>query len=268
MKPNYVRPIALIVVLLAWLLIPHYLTGIPGYAALGALSVLAVVFFYKTRMWQSDRTVSAKTAKRLSNICLGLTMCLIPISYLTILASALAGFDVSKVFSVLLSGVFALEWYIYTVVCRTTENVRRIEVSLSLTNIAMGICMVFLILGQGKGLRPLLRLVTIIACFAVCIIPYITYQVPMKDFVFEVGWFGCVIAAAIITIVLNMQLCSKQHTVETYYVDSGGRSGMTCILSDEYTFNYYRCPTPVGETGSIYQYDGWFHIKFLSESAT
>ena len=268
MKRKYVRPIVLVAVILAWLLIPHYLTGIPGYVALGVLSVFSVVFFYKTRMWQSDRTVSARTAKRLSNICLGLTMCLIPISYLTILVSTLAGFDVSKVVSVLLSSVFVLEWYIYTVVCRSTENVRRIEVSLSVTSITIGICMVFLILGQGKGLRPFLRLVAIIACFAVCLIPYITYQVPMKNFVFEVGWFGCVIAAAIITIVLNMQLCSNQYTVETYYVDSGGRTGMTCILSDDYAFNYYRCPTPIGETGSIYQYEGWFHIKFLSESAT
>ena len=265
MKKKYVRPIALVAVILAWLLIPHYLTGIPGYAALGALSVLSVVFFYKTRMWQSERTVSAKTAKRLSNMCLGLAICLMNISCLTIFVSALMGYDVSKVFSVPLSSVFVLEWYIYTVVCRTNKNVFRIEVSLYSIFLPMGICLVFQISGQEKGLRPLLWFLAVAACLAVCIMAYITYQAPKREAVFEVGWPSCAVMAVLLTIVLNVQFCSKQYTVETYRAERSGRYGMTCILSDGYTFSYSSCPTPVGCTGRIKQYDGWFHIQFLSE---
>lgn len=265
MKKHHIRPILLIIILLAWLLIPHYITGTAGYAALAALSILTILCFYKTRSWQSQQTVSDKTAKQLSNICLGMTMGLLFISTVIIIISASMRSGPIKVLSLLSSGVFVLEWCIYTVVCRTSKNVLRVEVSLSLAVLDMGACFLFLILEQGKGLRPFLRLIAIIACLAICLMAYITYQVPMKNIVFEVGWGGCIVMAALLTIVLNVQFCSNTYTVETYYVEGNSRSGMTCTLSDNYTFNYHSCPTPVGCTGRINQYDGWFHISFLAE---
>ena len=87
----------------------------------------------------------------------------------------------------------------------------------------------------------------------------------MQRIVYDAGWVECILTAIIVTVLLNAQFCSKQYTVKTYYADRRSSIGMTCVLEDGHEFNYSGCPTPVGCTGRIKQYDGWFHIQFLSE---
>lgn len=265
MKKHHIRPILLIIILLAWLLIPHYITGTAGYAALAALSILTILCFYKTRSWQSQRTVSAQAAIHLELLCLAASICLLIVYLPIILISVASGHDASKALSLIAVGIFAADWYVYTLISKTSTTLLKIETSIYISVACLCLCLIFLFLGQGKGLRPLLWLFAVAGCLAVCLMSYITYHVPKRETVYEVGWGGCIALAAVLTILLNLQFATEQKTTKTYLVQEEGRSGAVCILDDGHKFTYSGCPTPVGCTGRINQYDGWFHISFLAE---
>ena len=264
MKKHHIRPILLIIILLAWLLIPHYITGTAGYAALAALSILAILCFYKTRSWQSQRTVSDRSAKHLRNLCLALSIVVIHIYIPIILVALPLGYKANKVMSIIAIGIFMLNWCTYTLFSRKeTDNL--MNASIYLADGPLCLCFIFLILESWKGLSPFPWVIVIIGCLAICLSAFITSQVPMKKIVYDAGWVGCILIAIIVTVFLNTQFCGEQHTVKTYYADRSTRIGTSCILANGYQFNYSGCPTPVGCTGRINQYDGWFHISFLAE---
>ena len=264
MEKQLLKWMLLTMLILAWLLIPRYITGAAGYFALAALSILAILCFYKTRSWQSQRVVSDRSAKHLRNLCLALSIVVIHIYIPIILVALSLGYKANKVMSTIAVGVFILNWYTYPLLSRKkTDNL--MNASIYLADGPLCLCFIFLILEDWKGMQPVPWVIAIIGCLAICLGAFMTSQVPRKKIVYDAGWVGCILIAIIATVFLNTQFCGEQHTVKTYYADRSTRIGTSCILSDGYQFNYSGCPTPVGCTGRIKQYDGWFHIRFLSE---
>lgn len=264
MKKRFPRHVLLIALILAWLLIPHYITGIPGYVALAVISGLSVMCFYTTRGWRNPQSVSDKKAKRLRNLCLALSVCVTHLYIPIILISSAKGYHANKVMSIVAIGVFILNWYTYTLFSgKATDNL--MNASICFAGGTLGLCYIFLVLENWKGLRPLPWAIALIGCLAVCLISFISSQVPRNKIVYDAGWLGCILIAIVVTVLLNAQFCSERYTVKTYYAYRSSKIGMSCILPDGYEFNYSGCPTPLGGTGKIHQYDGWFHIRFLSE---
>ena len=48
-KRGYLQHGVLILAVIAWVLIPHYLTGWPGVGVMAAVSIFCMVFYSKTR---------------------------------------------------------------------------------------------------------------------------------------------------------------------------------------------------------------------------
>ena len=113
------------------------------------------------------------------------------------------------------------------------------------------------------SIRPIIRVVCICSSLAVCLISCYVNLVKLTSREFECVFVLCMVCAVLLTLYLNVFLDSSSGSVCTYIAFDEYKNATRCTLKNGYDFSYRGCPTPIGCSGRIRQFDGWFNLSYL-----
>lgn len=263
MKKQYLQHGVMMLAVVSWFFIPHFFTGWPGVGVMAAVSIFCMVFYSKTRSWWPKKTLPDKLANKRANICLAIS-CIATLLYFFILLVSAAlrksFFAIVPWISVFL---FIMDWITHIRVYENKTASIKVAVSLFLAAVTALSSFYVLYLGIYRLFQPFLPWISVIGCLSICLMAYITYQIPLRNSTFEFGWLYCACIAMFLTLLLNFHLGMDKGKIVNYVVVDRERGGMTCEMDTGDTFVYAGCPTPVGCTGRIKLHEGWFHIQYV-----
>lgn len=263
MKKQYLQHGVLMLAVVSWFFIPHFLTGWPGVGVMAAVSIFCMVFYSKTRSWWPKKTLPDKLANKRATICLAISIAVLFFYCPILLIGVSVGKDPSVILSLVSICLSVMNWHTYTRVGTTKPSITKAEGALGASFALNTLSCLFIFLRLYGTYDPFLWLVAVVGCLSVCLLAYITYQVPLRNSIVEIGWPNFVTIAVILTLLINLHFGTSTGKIMNYVALDDGKYGMSCELDNGDTFIYARCPTPVGCTGRIKLHEGWFHIQYV-----
>lgn len=113
------------------------------------------------------------------------------------------------------------------------------------------------------GFRPVLWALFLISSLTLSLIGLFSYQIKLDNSKIKLLGLHCAAVAVLLTFTLNLQLDGATGRPVTYTASHVYKRKMVCELEDGHSFSYAGCPTPVGDSGTILVYDGWFNISYV-----
>lgn len=247
-----------------WLMIPHYVTTNLVYVLLAGISIFAVVFYSKTKMWWTTGEKRRKKTQPAEMAAAALLfLCCIP----TGIASIVKWDPAGKIATVMATVLLGLSMHIYA--NQQTEDTNRLGADLCLYGslIAAAIPVLGAIYHLTLGLYPVTRMAALCVSLGVCMLAYISAQGPHRNIKYQAGWAaGCMLAVAL-TFTVNQSAGTHAPEPHSYTVLQRSSEQAECVLDNGRSFAYDHCPTPQNCTDRIYLYDGWFHVAYLLPAA-
>ncbi len=250
-------------VIFAWVLIPHYL---PQGVAVALLIAICCLYWYINSKHTSSSCINLSVG-HLSNVYYGCVVAAVLSATIIPVIVLLWGYvnQAVTIIVCLISIVQPILYFLFLTVAskNTSFNKKHIWLPTYIHVIPEAVSLSVLCDRFQMGCRPFLWVCFLFVILALMLIGFFSYRLELDDEKSQWIWIHCIAVAFLLTLVLNLQLDTSTGDLKQYTATSIYKRRIVCELEDGHSFSFFGCPTGIGDSGDIFEYDGWFHINYL-----
>ena len=255
-----IKILCLLLVVLTWFFVPHYLSGVQFLVGMVVLDVLCVVLFSALNHRKRNCSLSVSGIKALKTLSMFSSAAIFIVLMLLILLGS-NKFRLLALYMVLASSVNII--FIYGVFAGIGDSLDN-EMYFGSRPIMFGgidLVISLTIIRRITHISDDWRFIVISLALGIGLGCYYQGQVPIKGRRFGTLWLSCLCAALLLTYSLNVLQDTSGKELVSYTAGECYKYSTTCKLEDGSSFGYIGCPFEEGEQGYIYECDGWFQIR-------